>query len=220
MIRDLRMAGSGFSGRPLTTGGLPGNRLFAVHPAPGAGSEADTLYLVGCFDGIRSQLTAPLAGPGDPITVASSAEFAAGDLVVVTNGIAANLFEVTADPGLTGILVTTGASPYNNTAAHAQWPSGGYSVGALAVRVDRVAYWIEEVDGERRVMRRLNQEDPSAVAFNVEDLDVSYVLLDGSITQDPPDPSFITSITLTYVATTSHGEQDTVSVDVRPRVFS
>ena len=46
MVRDLRMAGTGFGGRMIVTGGIPGNVLFPVNP------KADSVHSIKCYPSV------------------------------------------------------------------------------------------------------------------------------------------------------------------------
>ena len=220
MVRDLRMAGSGFGGRPVTTGGVPDNLVYPCRPAPG-GADADTLYLTGSLAGVEAVSVGALGGPSDGLFVTDTDGFAAGDLVVVTNGVDANMFEVTGVVAATGSLEHSGISSFNDPLGHVRWPNGGYPAGSTVVQVQRVTYWVSDEDEGHRLMRRVGDETPLPVAFGVQDLRIRYGLADGTVTADPADPTLIRSVFLDYVpeARDGAGPAAPVSVQVQPRVL-
>jgi hypothetical protein len=220
MVRDIRMAGTGFSGARLVTGGLSGNELYPLHPTPGLGGTADTLHIIGSFEGVQTSTTVALANPGDIMQVGDGSGFEDGDLIVITNGSEANLFQVTSDPGMTNVLIRSVTSPYNASSAHAQWPAAGYPAGSIVAQVDRISYWVDQSGPSPRLMKRINDDTAVPVAYRVDDLRIDYELLDGTQTPNPLDPSLISSVVLRYVATAgSTGDTDTLSIQVQPRVM-
>jgi prepilin-type N-terminal cleavage/methylation domain-containing protein len=220
MVRDLRMAGSGFGGRPVTTGGVPDNLILPCRPAPAAGAS-DSLFITGALTGPATTCMTAMASPSDGLFVTDTDGFAPGNLVVVTNGVDANMFEVTSVLPATGSLEHSTLSPYNDPTEHIRWPNGGYPPGAAVVQVQRVAYWVDEDQPDRRLMRRQGTEAPLPVAFDVEDLRVTYRLADGTVSASPADPTLIRSVHLDYVPRVrgATGPPDTLSVRVQPRVL-
>ena len=220
MVRDVRMAGSGFSGRPVVTGGVPGNIVYPCRPAPNP-SGSDSLFVTGCLSGVATTTSVPMPSPSDGMFVSSTDGFSPGDLVVITNGVEANMFEVTGVVPSTGSLEHSVSSAHNDPNQHVIWPSGGYPTGSTVVQVQQVAYWVDTATGESRLMRRNGSEAPLPVGFDVDALHVSYGLADGSVTSAPSDPALIRTLFLDYVpgvkgATTP---ARTVSVRVKPRVL-
>lgn len=220
MVRDLRMAGSGFGGRPVTTGGVPDNLIYPCRPAP-APTGPDSLFITGSLTGVAATSVAPLASPSDGLFVTDTDGFAVGDLVVVSNGVDANMFEITGLVPATGSLEHSLLSPYNDPLEHIRWPNGGYPSGSSVVQVQRVAYWVDEDTGGRRLMRQLGAGTPLPVAFDVEELRVTYRLADGTVDEAPADPTLIRSVHLDYVPRVRGGvgQVDTLSIRVQPRVL-
>lgn len=221
MVRDLRMAGSGFSGKPVVTGGVVGNLVYPCRPGPAA-SGSDSLFITGSLSGVMTTCSVPMASPSDGLFVNDTDGFSVGDLVVITNGTEANMFEVTGVVPSTGSLEHSVSSPHNDPNQHVVWPSGGYSVGSTVVQVQEVAYWVDEGLDEPRLMRRLGSEVPLPIGFDVEELHVSYGLADGTVTSTPSDPAQIRTLFLNYVPRVkgAPGPASSISIRVQPRVFS
>ncbi len=220
MVRDLRMAGTGFGGRMIVTGGIPGNVLFPVNPASAVGS--DTLKVTAGLEGVQTSVTQTVGSASDLIFVADASEFSAGDLIVLTNGVEVNMFEVTAVDAGSGQLSHSVDSPYNDPDDHILWPNGGYPPGSQVAQVQRITYWIDGDSPQGQLLRCVNANAPTPVASGVARLEVLYRMADGSLTSSPIDPVEIHAVVLRYVPRRPGGAQaaDTLTVTVQPRVMS
>lgn len=223
MVRDIRMAGTGFAGRPLTTGGVPHHVIYPLEPRPGTGS-GDTLIVTAGFSGVRSSTSAAMGSPSDALKVASVTGFSLNDLVVVTNGVEANMFQVTAVDGNTNTLGHSESSPYNLAADHTLWPAQGYPVGSTVAQVGRVFYWVDDTGTVPKLRRQRGGETPLTVAANVTGMRFRYLCADGSLSSSPSDPSLIRSVLLEYLSPAAGGgseggDSDTLSVRIQPRVL-
>ncbi|NNF07887.1 MAG: prepilin-type N-terminal cleavage/methylation domain-containing protein [Candidatus Eisenbacteria bacterium] len=228
MVRDIRMAGSGYGGRPIVTGGITDPFVYPLQPKPGTSGAADTLVVTAGFSGVSALSSAAMASPTDPITIADNANWNTNDLVVITDGINANMFEVTSKGGTTMLLHDI-SSPYNNPSDHGVWPAGGYPPGSTVAKVRRVSYWIDDSGAQPRLLRQLDGGSVLPVSAGALSMELNYVLADGTVTQSPLDPSLIRSVTLQYVPTmidkpdhysgASSTPGDTLQVRVQPRVL-
>lgn len=222
LIRDIRMAGSGFGGLPITTAGVPGNLIRALEPSPGVGTS-DTLVITGGFSGSSTVTVQPMVTAADPIRVASIAGFDIGDLIVITNGVEADLFQVTATEAGTTTLQHAGESGYNNAAGHVNWPLGGYPAASTVVPVERVRWWVRNLDTGPRLMRQPVGGEAAPVADGLLGLRLRYEVAGGQLVADPPDTARIRSVVLSYVVPAAghsdeDGEADTMTVRVSPRI--
>jgi len=219
LARDLRMAGSGFAGRTLTTGGAPDNRLYPLQSMDGGEFGTDTLVVISGEGGLSTVTTAIMASPSGNLLVEDAAGFAQGDLVVVTDGDDANLFEVTS-LGDGNRLDHAATSPYNDPNGHDAWPAGGYPSGSTVVKVEKVSYWIDDTGAVPKLYRRMGSGIPLPLAHGVEALNVRFVLADGSVSSDPDNPALIRSVQVDYVGKmTNHALKDTVRISTTPRVI-
>ncbi len=220
LVRDIRMAGSGYAGRTIATGGVPQSRLYPIQPRVVADGP-DTLSVVTGTTGINTRITQPMGTPNDAVQVADVTGFTAGDLFVVTEGTSANLFKVTTVINGGNLLAHEITSPYNDPVAHvASWPSGGYRQGARVVKVERVSFWVDDQDGENaRLYRRTGDDSPVPIASNVDDLVIRYVMADGSLQLNPVNPGLIRSVQIDYVGKhPDHPAEQSISIRAAPRV--
>ena len=227
MVRELRMAGSGYGGRTIVAGGVPQNRLYPIDPKPGLFGDPDTLTITAGINGVSTVTTAILASPSDAIPVVDASIFAVGDYVIITNSIEADMFRVTGTGAGTTIFHTV-SDPMNDPVDHDLWPASGYAKGSTVVRVRRVTYWVDADAVPPRLVRRMDSGNPLPISAGVMGLRFQYVLADGSVSGAPADPSLIRSVLLDYVpravnapgsinATPTAG--DTMSVRIQPRVL-
>ena len=220
MARDLRMAGSGFAGRTLTTGGVPSRRMFPLQPRSGGAFGTDTLVVVGGSSGVSTGTAAIMQSPSDLLFVNDASGFEVGDLVVITDGGDANLFEVTSKVPSVNRLDHASTSPYNTPADHDTWPAGGYPTGSTVVKVERLTYWVDDTGPTAKLYRQTHHGDPVPIAQGVASLLIRYVLADGSVVADPADPSLIRSVRIEYVGRSSRPTHaDTLRISTMPRVM-
>jgi prepilin-type N-terminal cleavage/methylation domain-containing protein len=223
MVRDIRMAGTGFAGRPIVTGGVPGNVIYPLQPTPGSG-VGDTLTVTAAFAGLHSTSSANMGSASDVLRLASVAGFQVDDLVIITNGVEANMFQVTdIDVGANTLGHSTD-SPYNNPGGHTVWPAGGYVVGATVVKVNRVTYWVDDTGAVPLLRRQTGNESPLTVASDIDGMRFMYVCADGTESTSPSDPSLVRSVLLQYLSPSANAEcgeggSDTLSVRIQPRVL-
>lgn len=225
MANDIRMAGSGFGGLSAITPGVPGSRVYPLQPLPGH-SAPDTLFVTGSLTGATTALTSRMASAAADIVVADVTAFAVNDLIIVSDAGDANLFQVTGINTATKTLQHATSSAYNTALGHTPWPNGGYNIASRVAKVSRVAYWVDEStdSGRKTLMRRDGGQDPVAVANNVEWLSLRYVLADGTVSNNPADPSLIRSVLMDYVSPSLVADHataaDTLSMRIQPRVLS
>ena len=225
MANDIRMAGSGFGGIAAVTPGVPAGYVYPLEPRPGH-SAPDTLFVTGALSGATTALSTRMTSAGADIVVIDVSQFAVGDLIIVSEGGNANMFEVTGINTATRTLEHSSGSAYNNTAGQVPWPNGGFDISSRVAHVSRVAYWINEDPdtGLKTLMRRDGISDPVAVANNVQWMSLRYVLSSGAVSSNPTDPGMIRSVLLDYVSPELtegvYCAADTLSMRIQPRVLS
>jgi hypothetical protein len=221
--RDLRMAGSGWS-RMAVQGAYDGSPMtFApITPGYGGGLEAnDSIVVMGAWDAATT-LKSTLKNAGDAMKVVSTDGFAVNDFVVVTNGQAAHLFQVTSLA--TGPTITVATSSKYNMTGLPGWPSGGYPSGTDVFRVSWVSYRVDSTAAKRMMLlRREAGGTDQVVAFDIRRFEVHYVLSDGTVTRDPANPLTIerlTPVLYAWVEMPNRGPlEDSTLVTIRPRSF-
>lgn len=220
MERDLRMAGSGWGRMPvhgvqsnatLTLRGLNAGYVSAGNDsvsALGGWSTATTL---------RSSMTSQTAA----IPCVSTAGFAAGDLVVVTDNNKAHLFQVTAVTASPANLTCASTSPYNQ-GTRAAW-LGGYASGSRVFQVGWVTYRYDSTSYLRpSLVRHEFGKSPMIVAYDVASFEVSYRMADGTTTRNPLNLPMIEQVVPLLRPRNASGKAahaDSVWAAVRPRTF-
>jgi len=225
--RDLRMAGSGFAGISVQTSNGPARQV--IHPiTPGytGDAKADSVSVIAGPGDAVTVLAEPMAGPSDDIKCVSVEGFEAGNLVVITDGVSADMFEVTGVvPGAgpnPGELLHGPSSKKNNPAGHSAWPAGGYLAGARAVKVNQITLKVSNDGGAIKLLRRVDSSAMMPLIENVEALTFTYRMLDGTETRNPSSPAQIQEVIVTIEAGLRSGwgleeRSVTTSTSVRPR---
>ncbi|MGH2359199.1 MAG: PilW family protein, partial [bacterium] len=193
--RDIRMAGSGWGRMAVQTSNNGAVlAIDPVDPGPGSANGCDSVSIIGGWD-VSTALSAAMANVTATLKVASIAGFAAGDLVVITNGASAHLFQVTSTDAATTTLLHAASSVLNVSGGHAGWPVGGYKIGALAYRATWITYQVDSTSYRKPSLVRREYGKPSRiVAYNVPMFTIRYRLQDGSLTRNPVDLSMIDKI--------------------------
>jgi prepilin-type N-terminal cleavage/methylation domain-containing protein len=193
--RDLRMAGSGWGGESVE-GCFNGSPITVSSIQPGYGgsdSSCDTLGIIGAWDQATT-LTSAMTSTSSTLKVASTSGFATNDLVVVTNGESAHLFQVTDVNAGTGVLSHATTSKYNMSGGHNNWPTGGYKIGAKAYRTTWASYKVDSTSKKPQLVRWLQNSTPQVVAYDVSQFTVSYRLQDSTVTRNPDDLTLVNRV--------------------------
>jgi prepilin-type N-terminal cleavage/methylation domain-containing protein len=224
--RELRMAGSGWGLIALDRykpGGT--DSVFAVNFGSGGAAQCDSISLIGGWTAATT-LRAVMVSPWSGLPVTSTAGFAVNDLVVVTNGASAHMFQVTAVQASPALLSDASSSSYNPPTGNnlANWPGSGYAAGAQVYRVSWVSYKIDSTTFRRSALvRREFGGTAQLVAYDVSGFQVRYRMQDGSTTRSPADIHMVDEIVpvlWTRLAVRGRATQvDSVWAAVRPRTF-
>ena len=192
MSRDIRMAGYGIpQAVNLPPGLLPtgDNTIRNIRPLNRT-TGADEIYILYMYD-MDSSLpptTAP-AGMGvyaNSLTVASVSGFWKGDIVLISDGLNADMFEVTQVPVSPTLDFAVGGSTnlYNSLAAHTPFP--GYAAPTTVSKARFVRYFIDTTDPDHPTLM-LDTMTGSAqpLADDIEDMQIQYGLdTDGDFVVD------------------------------------
>jgi hypothetical protein len=117
-----------------------------------------------------------------------------GDLLMVTANARTTLLEVTSVMGQTAYFATSAPSRLNQPNAPGsimQLQSGGSFAGATARRILMVTYYIDTNGEAPALMRKQNYGDERKLAIGVDDLQLSWDLVDGMTNPsgvDEPEP--------------------------------
>ncbi|MCD6224881.1 MAG: prepilin-type N-terminal cleavage/methylation domain-containing protein, partial [Deltaproteobacteria bacterium] len=111
--------------------------------------------------------------------------FAAGDLLIITNGTNASILEVTAvNASALTIQHNPGGDTINPPGGHNIFPAGGYPAGSKLFKVKLKSYDIDFTDPFHPQMRMdpdgpLGSDAFQPFADNIEDLQFAYIFSDG-----------------------------------------
>jgi len=225
--RELRMAGSGWGriavDRWRSGGGT--DSLFAINFGPGGTAQCDSVNILGGWTAATT-LRAGMVTPSSGLPVASTTGFAVGDMVVVSNGSSAHMFQVTAVQASPGFLTDASSSTYNPPSGNtlANWPSGGYATGSQVYRASQVTYKMDSTTFRKPALtRREFGGAPQLVAYEVSRFRVLYRMQDGTTTRSPSDLDMVDEIVpIIWTRQTVPGKaalSDSVWAAVRPRTF-
>lgn len=198
--RETRMAGSGWGRLPVqvSNNGVA-DTLESITPGPDTTTVGltDSLVLVGAWQA-TSTLSSAMGTPTAALNVVSSTGFATNDLVILTNGTSAHLFQVTGVAGNT--LSHASTSIYNVFAAgppssHPGWPPSGYPAGTRIYKATITTYYLDRTTYRKpALVRREFGGAPQVVAYETEAFRVWFLLQDGSWTRNPLDLDFVDKI--------------------------
>jgi type IV pilus assembly protein PilW len=200
MGRDIRLAGYGIPAAvPVPTGLLPGgdNTIRNIRTLNRT-TGADEIYILYMYDMDAS--VPPTNAPGgmpiyaNTLNVSSVAGFWEGDLVLISDGINASMFEVTQPPSAGTLNFDVGGSTnLYNTSSWPHTPFPGYGSGPPAPTVSKarfVRYFIDTTDPAHPTLmqdRMLDKTNPIAqpLADDIEDMQFQYGLdTDGDFVVD------------------------------------
>ncbi|MEO5616180.1 MAG: prepilin-type N-terminal cleavage/methylation domain-containing protein [Candidatus Eisenbacteria bacterium] len=227
--RDVRMSGSGWGRTPVVISfNGAADTLFAITPGPGAGpNTSDSLLIMGAWSA-SSPLAATMPNPSSNLKVEDVTGFAAGDMVVISDGTSAHMFEVTGVNASSGHLQHNPSSPWNPPGGFSPWPNGGYGAGAQVFKVNILSYQVDSTSYRRpALVRREFRGSPEIVAYDVDRFQVWYRMQDGSNTRSPGlGAAAVVSIDkvrpIIYTRLTDRWRPvfvDSVWAEVRPRTF-
>lgn len=224
MEREIRMAGSGW-GRLTVYGSKNGasDSLAAVTPGYGGSASSDSVVLVGAWQA-NTTINAAMPNASSNLKVTSVAGFADNDLVIITDGASAHMFQVTGVNSASGMLQHNPTSIYNVPGGHSQWPASGYGSGAQVYKITKATYYYDSTTFRRpAVLRREFGQAPQIVAYDVNGMHVWYELHDGTWTRNPNNLSMVDKVipvVMTRVADARMATlQDSVWAVIRPRTF-
>jgi len=193
MSRDIRLSGYGI---PVPVNLPPGllptgdNTIRNIRPLNQT-TGADEIFILYRYDMDASlpptTTSSGMANYTDVLNVASVSGFARGDLILVTNDTAADMFEVTQTPVAPTLDHDVGgsANQYNSLAAHN--PMGAYAVGDTVSRARFVRYFIDNVTDPEHPTLMLDRMTGAAqpLADDIEDMQFQYGLdTDGDFAVD------------------------------------
>ena len=145
----------------------------------------------------------------------------AGDFIMFSNAMGSAIQEVTSVAGQTVSFASSDTMDFNQPGAPTGSIAGlqdgpGTYPPTTATRIWMVTYYVDDTDpASPRLMRILNNQEPRPVALDVEDLQITYDLVDGYLNPagvdeplPPNTPAQIRKVNLTLM-TRSHTAQRT-----------
>ncbi len=205
IISDLRMAGSGIPTGVVTSTASGDSTIFYPITPDTVNGHPEKITILGAMSGIETTLRESMPNASSELKVESTDGFEIGDLVVVTNGAFANLFEVTQVQPSALKIQHNPTSPYNQPGGHRPWPPGGYPPGSRLVKINLITYYVDRSDTLcPKLMRVDGTHDPRVISEYVEELTFNYELQDHTVVTMPLDPMLIRRVIVT-ISTGSRG---------------
>ena len=229
MDREIRMAGSGWGRIPVYGNNSNGTPVVLSAVTPGFTSIADddSLLLIGAWK-TSTVVTDAMPSSSTNLKVQDVTGFDVNDLVLVTNGLYANMFQITATNSSSQHMQANSSSPYNNPGGYkvsqGHWPATGYGPGSLVFKLTLASYYMDRTSFRRpALMRHEYGQSPQVAAYNVDGFRVWYQLQDGTWTRNPQNMMRVEKV-MPIVATRLTAVNRPVLIDsvwtaVQPRTF-
>jgi prepilin-type N-terminal cleavage/methylation domain-containing protein len=227
--RETRMAGSGWGRIPVYGNNSSGTAVTLQAVVPGFQSIAsdDSLLLVGAWQ-TSTSIASDMPSQSSNLQVQDVTGFLPNDLVLITNGLYANMVQVTSTNTSSEKIQLNPASPYNSPGgfkvSQGHWPAGGYGVGATVEKLTLSSYYMDRTSFRKpALMRHEYGLSPQVAAYNVDGLRVWYQMQDGTWTRNPQNMIAVQKI-MPVVATRLSDPRrpalvDSVWAALQPRSF-
>jgi type II secretory pathway pseudopilin PulG len=227
--RETRMAGSGWGRIPVYGNNSAGNAWTLQAVTPGFTSLAadDSLVLVGAWQ-VTTTIADLMPSSSSNLKVQDVTGFNPNDLVLITNGLQANMIQVTATNASSEHLQANPASPYNSSGGYkvsdGHWPATGYGPGSVVEKLTISSYYMDRTSFRKPVLMRHEYGlSPQVAAYNVDGFRVWYQLQDGTWTRNPQNMLAVEKV-LPVVATRLSDPRrpalvDSVWAAIQPRSF-
>lgn len=186
MSRDIRLAGYGIPADitvPNNVIAASVTSMRALYPKDNT-TGPDQIFILYLFDMDLNQppttITSAMPNSSAELNVASTAGFIEGDLVIISNGTSADLFEVTEVQTVALKLQhNPGGSAWNYNApgGHSTWPTGGYPAGSVLAKARFLRYYIDSTTDPAHptlMVDRMGAAAPQPVADDIEDMQIQY----------------------------------------------
>jgi type IV pilus assembly protein PilW len=188
--------------------------MRSLYARDGGTTGADEIYVLYLYDmddsqpptTVTSQVSSPYSsGTGFPVV--SSAGFVPRELVLLTNTVRADLFQV--DNGAVGNPIAHSQGNFNLSANHGSFPAGGYDNGSILSKARFVHYYIDNTTEPAHptlMVNRMTGEGAQPLADDIEDMQLIYGIdtnADGIVeswTATPANTSQIRQVQLQLLA--------------------
>jgi len=189
--RETRMAGSGWGRIPVYGNNSAGTAVTLQAVVPGFTSIAsdDSLLLVGAWQS-STTIAGSMPSQSSNLQVQDVTGFGPNDLVLITNGLYANMVQVTATNSSSQHIQLNPSSPYNSSGgfkvSQGHWPAGGYATGSMVEKLTLSSYYMDRTSYRKPVlMRHEYGRSPQVAAYNVDGFRVWYQMQNGTWTRNP-----------------------------------
>ena len=189
--RETRMAGSGWGRIPVYGNNSAGTAVTLQAVVPGFTSIAsdDSVLLVGAWQS-STTIAASMPSQSSNLQVQDVTGFGPNDLVLITNGLYANMVQVTATNSSSQHIQLNPSSPYNSSGgfkvSQGHWPAGGYAAGSMVEKLTLSSYYMDRASYRKPVlMRHEYGQSPQIAAYNVDGFRVWYQMQNGTWTRNP-----------------------------------
>jgi len=227
--REARMAGSGWGRIPVYGNDSNGQAVTLSAVTPGFSSIAadDSVMLIGAWQ-VSTVVTDQMPSSSTNLKVQDVTGFNPNDLILVTNGLQANMVRITATNSSSQKIQCNSADPYNSPGGYkvsdGHWPATGYGPGSIVEKLTISSYYMDRTSYRQpALMRHEYGLTPQIAAYNVDGFRVWYRLQNGTWTRNPMNMMQVEQV-MPVVATRLSDPRrpalvDSVWAALRPRSF-
>ena len=227
--REARMAGSGWGRIPVYGNNSAGQAVTLAAVVPGFTSIAadDSVMFVGAWQ-TSTVVADQMPSSSSNLKVQDVTGFNPNDLVLVTNGLQANMVQITSTNASSEKIQSNPASPYNSPGgfkvSDGHWPASGYGPGSIVEKLTISSYYMDRTSFKKpALMRHEFGLSPQICAYNVDGFRVWYQMQNGTWTRNPQNMLQVEKV-MPVVATRLSDPRrpalvDSVWAALRPRSF-
>ena len=227
--REARMAGSGWGRIPVYGNNSSGQAVTLSAVTPGFTSIAadDSVLLIGAWQ-TATVVTDQMPSSSTNLKVQDVTGFNPNDLILVTNGLQANMIQITSTNSSSEKIQCNPANPYNSPGgfkvSDGHWPASGYGPGSIVEKLTLSSYYMDRTSYRQpALMRHEYGLAPQICAYNVDGFRVWYQMQNGTWTRNPLNMLDVQKV-MPVVATRLSDPRrpalvDSVWAALRPRSF-
>ena len=227
--REARMAGSGWGRIPVYGNNSAGQAITLAAVVPGFTSIAadDSVMFVGAWQ-TSTVVADQMPSSSSNLKVQDVTGFNPNDLVLVTNGLQANMVQITSTNASSEKIQSNPANPYNSPGGYkvsdGHWPATGYGPGSIVEKLTISSYYMDRTSFKKpALMRHEFGLSPQICAYNVDGFRVWYQMQNGTWTRNPQNMLQVEKV-MPVVATRLSDPRrpalvDSVWAALRPRSF-
>ena len=227
--REARMAGSGWGRIPVYGNNSAGQAITLAAVVPGFTSIAadDSVMFVGAWQ-TSTVVADQMPSSSSNLKVQDVTGFNPNDLILVTNGLQANMVQITSTNSSSEKIQCNPANPYNSPGgfkvSDGHWPASGYGPGSIVEKLTISSYYMDRTSFKKpALMRHEFGLSPQICAYNVDGFRVWYQMQNGTWTRNPQNMLQVEKV-MPVVATRLSDPRrpalvDSVWAALRPRSF-